>query len=500
MPEFYKYAERNVGSQVNWAGLGVDMAETINAEEKIREDKRVAIDDATNKTLEYLANVPKGEEPNGNRLVADYSDNMTQAMLIQHKLLKSGRLNPKDYMLFNANAMSGTKQLFNLQTEYQKQYGVSMERRNKGESQAAEVDLKAHLETFGDLSKMKPIIDPRTGQVNLGIMEFDKNNVLQPTGQIISVQGAYKGLSQKFDKFDVMGASKKIADSLATVVQTDLLEGSLTQSGQLITLDYALQKPETQKALDGYVNAQLVNPYNTSSILTDDIGTYDNVFSNDSSEKSSGDKIVWHIDNYGAWKPEFTKEQTEAAREYLKNKAVAQLSEKQEIKTFESAQYKLEELKVKQRNATTAERNAATKAQGGGAEKGPSWYDWNDKRLPTIGTGKLVNETFIREAKKNFASLGLDFISEGKKAGETVIIVDKDTGNKDASGNIIPDKSPVFDLKAPNARESILDYIMVKKSHKAKDLVGTGVIDKKNMDQGGAPTYHYDADGNLVFD
>lgn len=498
MPEFYGYAERNAGSQVDWAGLGVDMAKTLVAEEKIREDKRVAIDDATNKTLEYLANVPKGEEPNGNRLVADYSDNMTQAMLIQHKLLKAGRLNPKDYMLFNANAMSGTKQLFSLQTEYQKQYGVTMERMKKGESQDAEVDLKAFYETFADLSKMKPIIDPRTGQVNLSIMEFDENNVLQPTGQVSSVQGAYKGLSQKFDKFNVMGASKSIADNLGDVVMTTLKEGSITQSGQLITLDYALQKPEMQKALDGYVDSFLANPYNTSSILTNDLNTYDNVFSNDSSKKSSGNKIVWKVDNYGAWKPEFTKEQTEAAREYLKNKAVAQLSEKESIKNFESAQYKLEELKVKQRNAATAERNAATKAQGGGAEKGQSWHDWNNERLPQAETGKYMNEKFARVANTKFAALGLKF--EPGRDGETITIVDKDSGNKDSAGNIIPDMSPVFDLKIPGTRDLMLDYIKVKKSHKAKDLVGTGVIDKKNMDQGGAPTYHYDADGNLVFD
>lgn len=484
MPEFYKYAERNAGSQVDWAGLGVDMAKTLVAEEKIREDKRVAIDDATNKTLEYLANVPKGEEPNGNRLVADYSDNMTQAMLMQHKLLKSGRLNPKDYMLFNANAMSGTKQLFNLQTEYQKQYGVTMERMKKGESQDAEVDLKAFYETFADLSKMKPVIDPKTGQVNLSMMEFDENNVLQPTGQVSSVQSAYKGLSQKFDKFNVMGASKSIADNLGDVVMTTLKEGSITQSGQLITLDYALQKPEMQKALDGYVDSFLANPYNTSSILTNDLNTYDNVFSNDSSKKSSGNKIVWKVDNYGAWKPEFTKEQTEAAREYLKNKAVAQLSEKESIKNFESSQTDLYKFRVQERRAAAQERALDIRERSleqKGTTDGKEWETYVSQRVPDIaaiqksfGSKGLVDEEVIKALKKNFGALNLTFVNPKGKEG--IEILDNDFKNP------IPYRVEL--TNNPNATQEIIDYILVNRAKTGKDLIGTGVLNKNVTPKG----------------
>lgn len=361
MPTFYKYAERQAGSQVNWAGLGVDMAETLNEQERIREQKRVAIDDATNKTIEDINKLPRGEEANGNKIISDYADNMTQALLMQHRLMKAGRLNPKDYMLFNANAKSGTDQMFNLQTEYQKQYSVAMDRMKKGESQNAEVDLRAYYETFADLTKVKPVIDPTTGQVSLAIMEYDKNNVLQPTGKTTSVQSAFKGLSQKFDKFDAMVASKKISDNLGRVVRTSLEEGSLTKSGQIITLDYALQEPKTVEALNNYVESYLTNPYNTSSILTNDVGTYENVFSRDGSEKSSGNKIAWHVDDNGAWKPEFTADQKAVAKEYLTTQAKAEIAQSKTVKEFESIEFERKKLQIAERNARIAETNANTR-------------------------------------------------------------------------------------------------------------------------------------------
>lgn len=494
MPEFYKYAERQAGSQVNWAGLGVDMAETLNAEEKIREDKRVAIDEATNKTIDEINRLPRGEEPNGNKIITDYADNMTQALLMQHKLMKSGRLNPKDYMLFNANAKSGTSQMFNLQTEYQKQYSATMDRIKKGESQDAEVDLRAYYETFADLTKVKPVIDPKTGQVNLAIMEYDKNNVLQPTGKTTSVQAAFKGLSQKFDKFDVMGASKKISDSLGNVVITTLKEGSISESGQVITLDYALQKPEMQKALDGYTESYLSNPYNTSSILTNDLGTYENVFSRDGSEKSSGNKIAWHIGDNGEWKPEFTKEQESAAKEYLKNKAIAQISEKEEIKQFESSQadmykFRVQEQKDRTQNRALDIRERALSLKEGGGTDGTEWETYVGARVPIIGKGGTADETLIKELNTKLPGLDLTFKQEEGTKRESVVIVDNEYENATPY---------VIDLKNPDARQQIIDYILVKRADKGKDLIGTGVLNK-NVKNTGKVYGGVGADGKIIW-
>ncbi len=423
MPEFYKYAERQAGSQINWAGLGVDMSETLNKEEQIREQKRGAIDDATNKMVETLATAPKGEAQDGNKFVSDYSDNATQSLLIQHRLLKAGRLSPKDYMLFNANMKSGTTQLFNLQTEYQKQYAEKMARLKsndpKTRSQNLEADYMAFIEAFGDLSKSKALINPATGQVNVGLMEYDKDNVLQPTSKVMSVQDVYKGIAQKFDYFDVMDASKNISDNLADVVMTTLKEGSLNKQGQLITLDYALQEPNTQKALDNYVDGFLENPYNVSSILTNDLHTYQNEFSEDGTKKSSGNKIVWKVDKFGSPSTEFTKEQKQAAKDYLLTQTKAQIAKKEEIKNFQSAQVDAERLKLQQRESSRQDselRLRKTQTDNGEVDIYTPFSKWIDKQFSATirkadGTADYENKPqTVRQLNKAYSGLGYEFV------------------------------------------------------------------------------------------
>ena len=503
MPEFYKYAERQAGSQINWAGIGVDLAKTLAETERIREQKRVEIDDATNKTLTELANMPKGEAPNGNRLISEYSDDVSKALLMQHRLLKSGRLPPKDYMLFNANVKSGTDQMLNLQKQYQNQYSVTMDRSKTGKSQDAEVDLKAYYESFADLSKMKPIIDPKTGQINLAIMEYDSNNVLQPTGKVVSVQSAFKGLDQKFDKFNVGEASESVSKKLAPVIKTLISEGSMSERGKATTIDYALQDPNTVKALDNYAESYLENPYNLSSVLTNDLGTYENDFSQ--SGKSDGTKLVWEVDNYGTWKPKPTEQQKKDAKEFLLTQFKANIANKEDIKTFESQSLDAYNARTARQNAATSAKNAQTrnfKASGNGADEGPGWVDYVTQRVPNVqdivrnfGAKGMVDENVIEQLTNNFQGFGLNFQQGPGTAGESIVIVDND---------FEPPKTslPIKLSKNPNAQQEIIDYIVTNKANVGKDLVATGVT-KKNVKGQPATKSTYkglDADGNPIFE
>jgi len=459
MPTFYKYAERQAGSQVDWAGLGVDAAETILETERIREQKRADIDNATNKLVDQLANAPKGEEANGNKLVSDYSDNMTKALLIQHKLLKSGKLDPKAYMLYRANAETGTNQLFNLQKEYQNQFTVTMERMKKGESQDAETDLKAYYESFADLSKMNPVIDPMTGQVSLSIMEYDKNNILQPTGQVSTVQSAYKGLGQKFDKFNVEEATKTVSDRLAPVIKTIITEGTMSQSGRMTTIEDALQDANTVKAMENYAEAYLENPYNVSSILTNSLGTYQNDFSRDGSKKSDGSKLMWSVDNYGAWKPSPTEKQRKEAKDYLITQIKASVSQKEEIKTFQSQALDAYNARTSRINAT----KTITKTTG--AEKvDPRTVIQKVNFADTNADGKVdANwnnpEREIRTLNTNYGTHGYNFSSEG----ESVLIRKQGKGT-----NSIAIKIPMDD----DTMDAIYEYIIEDKNANPKELKG----------------------------
>ena len=61
MATYFKYAEREADSYVNWAEIGKSMSDMLKTENQIREDKKSAIDKASREYGEQLANAPQGE-------------------------------------------------------------------------------------------------------------------------------------------------------------------------------------------------------------------------------------------------------------------------------------------------------------------------------------------------------------------------------------------------------------------------------------------------------
>ena len=125
---YYKYAERNVESQINWAEVGKNLTDMLSEEAKVREEKKAAIDEATRKFGETLANSPQGEHAGMNQWALDYASDAQEARLIQDRLLRSGQLKLRDYNIMRQNITDGTKGAFDLFKEYQEEYKVKMER------------------------------------------------------------------------------------------------------------------------------------------------------------------------------------------------------------------------------------------------------------------------------------------------------------------------------------------------------------------------------------
>ena len=82
---FYGYAEREVDSFVDWSKIGQDITTMLKTEVDLREQKKAAIDEATRKFEEQLQNAPIGEYTELNDYLSRYSDDATQAMLIQER-------------------------------------------------------------------------------------------------------------------------------------------------------------------------------------------------------------------------------------------------------------------------------------------------------------------------------------------------------------------------------------------------------------------------------
>jgi hypothetical protein len=349
MASYYKYAERQADSYVDWSEIGKNITDMLKTENQIREDKKAAIDKASREFGEQLSNSPTGEHQGLNEWTLSYANDAQQARLMQDRLLKSGQLKLKDYNVMRQNINDGTTQVFNLSKEYQEEYKVKMERMKAQDpnmsSQELESWLMGTVEGFANFSKSKILINPTDFQISVGMMEPDPDNkgVMKLTNNVATVNELRNRIKSKFDKFNTQQATQEVSSKLAEYITADIKRGSATRAGYVETLEDAMQRPGYQKALDEAINSYFTNPYNVSSVLTEDIGVdkngqaYTFTFNADEA-KGKSNVILLERDQSGLPKPKFTKEQEDAVRGYMKGQIEQQIKHKEEIRPFQEPQ------------------------------------------------------------------------------------------------------------------------------------------------------------------
>ena len=292
MPLGYKYVERDATDFVNWAEIGKNMSDMLQNENRIREEKKAAIDEDSRQIGLTLANAPQGQDDNARKAALILADNATQYKNMQLKLLKSGKLKLKDYLINTQNLKDTINQSFDALTEYQKVYGEKMDRYRTGVSSKMEVDDMATVEGYGDWAKSGFYINPTNGVVNIALKEKKMVNgkevyTMSENPNQFASPNYIKGLLQgKKDKLDVQKISDDWASKMAPYIKSDAAKSvaaGIFRQGQSFTLDditkrkdfIQLSNGQKQEIFDFYnaenqwIDSSLSNPYARGSVLID---------------------------------------------------------------------------------------------------------------------------------------------------------------------------------------------------------------------------------------
>ena len=336
METYYKYAERQADSFVNWAEIGKNLTDMLQREFQIREQKKAAIDQATRESLKELSNQPTGQHEGLNAWSLKYADEAREAILLQDRLLKKGILKLKDYTIMRQNLNDGTDELYSAIKGYQEIFKTKMDRLRSNDpankSQQIEVDLMSMIEGFSDFSKSKVLIDPTNFTVSVGIMEPDPDNqgVMKVSKNVATTSFLKKIQDTRFDYFDSSAAVTETVKNIGTYLTT-VVQESTGLEGKTLTIEDALAKPATQDYIRQKIKSYLSNPYNVTSILTEDLveDKANNPYvSNISGLK--GNVIEWVFDGQSNLPiPNITDEQMKAAEDYMYGMIVAQLDYKE---------------------------------------------------------------------------------------------------------------------------------------------------------------------------
>ena len=362
MATYYKYAERSADSQINWAEIGRDMSDMLKEENRIREEKKAAIDAASREFGKTLANPPQGEHKGANQWALEYADNASKYMLMQDKLLKSGQMKLKDYVVARQNILDGTDQAFNLTKEYQANFAEKMERYKTDKSQDLEQWLMAQAEGYSDFNKSQLYINPTDGTLSVAMKEkqiVDGKEVYvmnKNPNQFASVSSLRNQIAGKYDKFNTNAVTDAFVNSLGEEETSIIKQGASLSSGGLILNVEDIRK-RTDLSEDGkqilykfadsenqFIKSTLVNPFDRLSVLTNSKKFAPNGmqygFTYDEKEaKGNPAKILLKTDpSSGQPTPQFTAEQMKISEDFIRTELRAKYSRKEELRPTPQAQ------------------------------------------------------------------------------------------------------------------------------------------------------------------
>jgi len=362
MATYYKYAEQNASSQVNWAEVGKNMSDMLKEDSRIREEKKSAIDAASREFGQVLANPPQGEHKGANQWALEYGSNASQYMLMQDRLLKSGQMELKDYTIARQNILDGTTNAFNLTKEYQTVFADKMERYKTDKSQDLEQWLMAQAEGYSDFNKSELYINPTNGTVSVAMKEkkiIDGKEVYvmnKNPNQFTSISTLKNQIAGKYDKFNTNAATDVFIKGLGEDVTSAIAQtASLSRGGLIETVEDIRKRkdidPATKEILykfadseTQFIKSTLVNPYDRLSVLTNSQKTAPNnkqyTFTNDEAEaKANPEKILLKIDaSSGQPTPKFSEEQMKVSEDFMRTELRAKYTNKRELKPISQNQ------------------------------------------------------------------------------------------------------------------------------------------------------------------
>jgi hypothetical protein len=330
-PNKYKvYAERDVTkSQVNWA----DAAKTITTDlNKIREDranKRSQIESDTQKTLKELRTLDPVENKQLGEIALRGSEQSASYLMMQNDLLKSGEINPTDYMVGLQNQKDQWSNFDGAIKNWNAADLKARERLEAGESSAAEWWINEQNEAFGNLDNVSTFIDPQTGDMSVIELDEEGQIPLLPNGEpdrskYVNVNSLNVRINDKIDKIDLNLDIAPDVDLMAGFIDSKWAPGAY--GSRVEQVEDARNAPGYQDYLTSIVDKYTANPRQTLSILADNVGGYDYTQNPD---EQGGNMILMEPDKRGLMQPVLTEEQEKIAKEYIRTTIEGQIDAKE---------------------------------------------------------------------------------------------------------------------------------------------------------------------------
>tara|TARA_R100001440_G_scaffold53928_1_gene73757 strand:+ start:1176 stop:3164 length:1989 start_codon:yes stop_codon:yes gene_type:complete len=221
-------------SQVDWATVAGTLTDSLTGIAEDRKARKQKLQDDTMKVMEKLSEVP---DLKNQTLLTQYyngSDNAANALQTFYNQVKRGNARINDYKIFQGNVLTGFKGLSESVKNFDSYYNTMMEKIKNGEVSNMTENAADSIYSFGKLKGKSIYTNPVTGQVQYVNMLPDKdgNYTIMPdpkkNPEAFKNPMSINALMRFEEKKKILNEeAKKITDPLATIISTEVRNGSV---------------------------------------------------------------------------------------------------------------------------------------------------------------------------------------------------------------------------------------------------------------------------------
>jgi hypothetical protein len=341
---YYKYAEREANSQINWAEVSKGLSDTIDQIDKDRQAKKAAIDEATRQDMLTLADAPKGENTTASAWTINYANDMMNYRLAIDRLLKSGKMSLKDYQVASQNSKDSTNLVFTLSKEYQDQYKVIMDRKRAGDSSRFETEIAALNESFANISNTVPTINSTNGMVYLSNPEVGEDGVQKLGKNYVSLQALRNRVNAKIDRYDLSDGLAAAASQLGDYTISQVGRTNFRRTGLVTDISDPTLRATYEQWENATVQDIMASGYQLASVMADNMNInpktgnqYRITMDKDEFDTDkTGDVILMANENgSGILMPQFKEDQRTDVKAFIKGQIKNYIDQKSEKRPFQ---------------------------------------------------------------------------------------------------------------------------------------------------------------------
>ena len=351
---FYKY-QSNKESQVDFSAVSSKVEKNRLTIQKSRDEKKAALEANYQELKTKIeSESPLGGHAGANEAMAKFSADAAQKALEMNRRMRNGDIMPSENTAYMSNLKGSTTQMFELGEAFNTNREELLARHQSGGVGSAEE--MAYLEAAELFNGHGEPFVGDDGQVYLAARvpsEDGDGPGMLDTKNPVSLQQAKAMLTQRVDKFDLMGVSATRAQALNQPYT------EAVKSGKIKTVNDARNNPAFAAALAAAVDADLGTPQALASVLLDTnqtIGVLPVRYSIGEGSEDDVNKI--HVitgkynENTGQYEPELSDEQEAMAKEIYMNTILGQIG-RTETATAKTQEWELNRYENKKKYGNT---------------------------------------------------------------------------------------------------------------------------------------------------